>query len=206
GLTTRMWTSASKSASRICRSAEVSTSSEIRPSPRRLRKTSWSLFWRPSNIAIVKPPAGTRIVPGPSEERKRLLPSLAPFLGIRALDLGEVGLFEVRLDGIAGDGLSRPGDGPHFEALQAADAGGDPVAVAEGRQLGVRDESGEDPAAGESEEVLGRAVEAEPAAVEQEDARGRGLDVARDVGREEDDAVRRLLEEDLAEAPARFDV
>ena len=42
--------------------------------------------------------------------------------------------------------------------------------------------------------------------MEEEDARGGGLDVARDVGREDDHALARLLQEDLAEAAAGLDV
>jgi hypothetical protein len=50
-LTTRKWTSASSSARRISRSAASRVSAVSRPSPRRLRKTSWSLPCRPSNMA-----------------------------------------------------------------------------------------------------------------------------------------------------------
>ena len=109
--------------------------------------------------------------------------------------------------GSPGELLARPGDGAHLDPFEHAHPGGHAVAAAE-LERGRRRRPGRAntrPRA-RAAELLGRAVEAEPAAVEEEDARGGGLDVARDVGREDDDALARLLEEDLAEAAARLDV
>ncbi len=58
GRTTRTWTSASSSASRICRSAAASASSLTLPSPLSWRKTSWSLPWSPSNMVLHSPSGG----------------------------------------------------------------------------------------------------------------------------------------------------
>ncbi len=140
------------------------------------------------------------------QERETLRRPRPPLLAVDPLDLGQIRLFEVRLGEVSRDRLSRPGDGADFQAFQAAEAGGDPVAVAEGGEFGVGEQGGEDPAAGLGEEVFGSAVEAEAPPMDQQDARGCGFDVAGDVGREKDDAIRRLFEQDLAKPAARFDV
>src|SRR5215210_1700896 len=132
--------------------------------------------------------------------RRRLCSELGP------VHLGEVGLLEVGLDELAGRVLAGPGDRPHLDAFEHPYPRGDPETVAEGEQPGVVDEGAEDPPAGARRQLLRRAVEAQPSAVEEEETPGGGLNVARDVGREDDDALAGLFEEDLAEAAPRLDV
>src|SRR5205807_7126320 len=130
----------------------------------------------------------------------------APTANRAGRHLREIRLLQSRIDRSAWQLLPFGRDATDAYALRHAHARGNAVLRRERAQLGVGDDGLEDAAARAGQQPFDRAVVAQLAAREEQQPHRGGLHVAGDVAGEDDDAIARQRDEEVAEAAARLDV